>query len=141
VFVATNSALNVQYEWTVPKSYRYECHPFSVLEVNIVLASVPNTNTYFILSEETAKFHKWLDTVSEAFKSLSPEQQFTTFHTLLQQCSPNQRYNISKHISGILYQDILISLPAELMEQIGHYIDTKSLLSACCVSKQWNGFV
>jgi hypothetical protein len=94
-----------------------------------------------MLSDEKESFEKWLCKVTEAFKVLSPEQQLTTFHTLLHQCSPNQRYNFSKHISGILCQDILISLPTELLEKICHYTDAKSLVSACCVSKEWNGCV
>jgi hypothetical protein len=94
-----------------------------------------------MLAEEKENFQKWLDKVTEEFKGLSPEQQLTTFHTLLRQCSPSQSYNVSKHISSILYQDIVISLPTELLEEICHYIDAKSLLSACCVSKEWNGYV
>jgi hypothetical protein len=94
-----------------------------------------------MLSEGKEDFQKWLDKVTEAFKGLSPEQQLTTFHSLLRQCSPSQRYNVSKHIASVLYQDIVISLPTELLEQICHYTDAKSLVSACCVSKEWNGCV
>jgi len=122
-------------------SYSYQLRAFIVLEKYFSITLSVKYQMYFIFSEEKAKFHKWLDKVSGAFKGLSPELQLTTFHTLLQQCTPNQRYNISKHISGILYQDILISLPTELLEQICHYIDTKSLVTACCVSKEWNGCV
>jgi len=114
-------------------------HPDFNLLVNSF--GLDTSNCYFMLTEEEDAFQKWLEKVVEAFKDLSSEQQLTTFHTLLRQCSPNQRYNVSKQISGSLYQDILISLPTELLEQICHYIDAKSLVSACCVSKDWNGCV
>ncbi|PSN40960.1 hypothetical protein C0J52_19221, partial [Blattella germanica] len=86
-------------------------------------------------------FQTWLDTLSKEFKFLSQEQQLTTFQSLLQQCSPSQRYNLSADVSNILCQDILLSVPPELLEQICHYIDAKSLTYACCVCKEWNGLI
>ncbi|KAJ9600810.1 hypothetical protein L9F63_001022 [Diploptera punctata] len=86
-------------------------------------------------------FEKWLNSVSEKFKNLSEDQQLTTFRSLLEKSSPSQRYCLSNEINKILSQDIVSSLPTELLEQICHYIDAKSLVTACGVCKEWNGLI
>ncbi|XP_046401151.1 F-box/WD repeat-containing protein 2-like [Ischnura elegans] len=86
-------------------------------------------------------FETWLSKVSSTYQMLRPVQQVETIVELMKMSCPEQRFFLEREISQFLHQDILVALPRELQEVICDYIDVKSLFTACCVSKEWNGII
>lgn len=83
-------------------------------------------------------FSDWIFDVAEKFKSLSSQQQQETFQALLKETTPEMRYKSLIFVQSLLKKNILVRLPVELQEYICNYVDVKSLLTACSVSKEWN---
>ncbi|XP_067009346.1 F-box/WD repeat-containing protein 2 [Anabrus simplex] len=91
--------------------------------------------------DRPSDFEAWLSSVSDTFRGLTVQKQSETLLTLINLGSPEQRYHLLKNVSVALQRDILVLLPVEIQELICYYIDTQSLLRACCVSKRWNGII
>lgn len=84
------------------------------------------------------QFMIWLHAVSVKFMSLTETQRIRTFDSLIGLCGSKEMIHLSDILPNLLYRDFIRLLPIEISTHILMYLDEKSLLNCCLVSKYWN---
>jgi hypothetical protein len=74
----------------------------------------------------------------DAYKGMSQMQQSLAVCKLVESVEPEVKYTLFHKLISLLQKDILSALPRELQEVICSYLDVKSLVNICKVSKDWN---
>ena len=81
------------------------------------------------------QFLIWLHGVGVKFLSLTENQRIRTLDSLISLCGSKEMIHLSDLLPNLLYRDFISLLPTEISTHILMYLDEKSLLSCCLVSK------
>lgn len=85
-----------------------------------------------------SEFHNWLQSVTECYSQLSDDERNLTIDFLIANSGSSQLLHLYAKTTELLHRDFLRLLPVELRENLLSYIDGKSILTCCSVSKTWN---
>ncbi|KAF6041610.1 FBXW2 [Bugula neritina] len=80
----------------------------------------------------------WLKTVGKHFIELSDDNKNRTLDYLIQNSGAKQLYHLSEKLNCLLKRDFLKLLPPEMSFYLLKFLDPKSLLACCQVSRYWN---
>ncbi|XP_054715410.1 F-box/WD repeat-containing protein 2-like [Uloborus diversus] len=83
-------------------------------------------------------FEEWLQNVVDYYSNLSDVERNLTIDCIIACSGSSQLLHLHSQTKALLHRDFLKLLPAELREHLLSYLDGKSLLTCCCVSKTWN---
>lgn len=86
-------------------------------------------------------FAEWLNLLKIQYQQLSDDERNATIDCLISTSGASQLWHLCNHIEQLRYRDFLKLLPPELRECVLCYLDGKSLLKACCVSRTWNQLI
>ena len=86
-------------------------------------------------ADREKQFLIWLHAISVKFLSLTEDQRIQTLDSLIGLCGSKEMIHLSDILPNLLYRDFIRLLPAEISTRILMYLDEKSLLSCCLVSK------
>ncbi|KFM69981.1 F-box/WD repeat-containing protein 2, partial [Stegodyphus mimosarum] len=92
-------------------------------------------------SKAVDEFQEWLQNVIDYYTNLSDAERNITIDYLISCSGSSQLCHLHAKTALLLYRDFLKLLPAELREHLLSYLDGKSLLICCYVSKTWNEII
>ena len=87
------------------------------------------------------EFDDWIINVGNCYKQLADKERNTALDYLIELSDTSQLYFLSKKLNCLLKRDFIVHLPRELSVCLLQYLDLRSLLNCCCVSRQWNTIV
>ncbi|CAH1261756.1 FBXW7 [Branchiostoma lanceolatum] len=91
--------------------------------------------------KEANEFKSWLSQLSRDFSDLDDKQRNETLDLLIATSGASQLSHLSTKLETLLKRDFLRLLPLELSFYLCTFLDPKTLLRCCVVSKQWNKVV
>lgn len=87
------------------------------------------------------RFHQiWLPSFLNEFGSLNNEQKEETISKLLAILGPREKFLLQTALPDLLFRDLVISLPTELIEHIVQFMSFEDLVSCCLTCKSWNKY-
>lgn len=75
------------------------------------------------------------------YSNLSDARRNLTIDSIIASSGSSQLSHLHAQTSLLLYRDFIKLLPVELKEHLLSFLDRKSLLACCCVSKTWNDVI
>ncbi|XP_022251838.1 F-box/WD repeat-containing protein 2-like isoform X1 [Limulus polyphemus] len=82
-------------------------------------------------------FQSWLKEVSVKFSQLNDEQRNQTVDHIIKLSGTTQLHLLYNRLEQLVCLDFLKLLPPELREQLLLYLDPKTLMVCCCISRLW----
>jgi len=86
-------------------------------------------------------FAEWIENVGNCYEKLTNDERNQALDYLIQLSDASQLYFLSKKLNCLLKRDFIVQLPRELTFHLLQYLDPRSLLHCCCVSRQWNAII
>ena len=72
------------------------------------------------------------------FESFPISDRKKALDSLFGLCGSEEKWHLQQTLPSFLFRDFFELLPPEVLEKVLKYLDCKTLLKACCVSKLWN---